>query len=226
MNVADKLGTTQATVSNWEKDKSRPNEDQLKALEKILGLVRPGRRKKDDAVAIDGSRAFAKWLERVREKSGMSVSELALVSGVSVPAIYNIESGRSPNPRENTRKKLELALKQDTPDEVVEVAEEAGEIEGLGRLTDFDPYDESDRPTTGGVYVFYDVSERPVYVGQAANIAKRVKDHAVKFWFKEPIVISAAYVQIKDKMLRHQVEQILIKFLKSNAVLNRQSVDR
>jgi hypothetical protein len=46
------------------------------------------------------------------------------------------------------------------------------------------------------------------------------------FWFKSPIVEKGAYVHIKDSKLRHQVEQILIKFLKSNAVLNKQSVER
>ena len=34
------------------------------------------------------------------------------------------------------------------------------------------------------------------------------------------------YVQIDNETLRRQVEQVLIKFLKSNAVINKQSVDR
>jgi excinuclease UvrABC nuclease subunit len=76
------------------------------------------------------------------------------------------------------------------------------------------------------LYVFYDVSDRPVYVGKAEVIKKRVSDHVDKFWFKYPIVSHAAYVEIKGTILRHQVEQVLIKFLKSNAVINKQSVDR
>ncbi len=76
------------------------------------------------------------------------------------------------------------------------------------------------------VYVFYDVSDRPVYIGESQNIGTRVGTHEDKFWFKFPIVSNAAYVEIKDKDLRHQVEQVLIKFLKSNAVINKQSVDR
>ncbi len=74
--------------------------------------------------------------------------------------------------------------------------------------------------------MFYDVSDRPVYVGKAKNIKIRVSSHEEKFWFKYPIVSHAAYVEIKDEQLRHQVEQVLIKFLKSNAVINKQSVDR
>lgn len=227
--LAEKLKATQATISNWETDKARPSDRQLKQMEALLGLVRPGPRRRegaDDGGGSDGSRAFGRWLERARQDVGLSVPELAEKAKVSAPAIYNIESGRSPNPRASTREKLERALNQDTPRDVVEVAEESGKIEGLGPLTDFDPHDKSDRPRTPGVYVFYDISDRPIYVGEAGDIAKRVKDHEEKFWFKDPIVHNGAYVEIQDKTLRRQVEQVLIKFLKSNAVINKQLVER
>lgn len=97
---------------------------------------------------------------------------------------------------------------------------------GFGSLTDFDPYDAEDRPKLSGVYVFYDISDRPIYVGQAKNISNRVKAHSDKFWFKRPIVERAAFIEIRAATLRSQIEQILIKFLKSNAVLNKQGVDR
>lgn len=225
-SVAEKLGTTQATVSNWEADKSRPSGPQIKQMVKVLALALPGRRRKNDAEQQETSRAFGRWLQRARDGAGLSVPELAEAASVSAPAIYNIESGRSPNPREATRQKIEKALKQNAPDDVVEVAVETSAIEGLGPLTDFDPHDKDDRPSAPGVYVFYDVSDRPIYVGKGASIRKRVKDHEEKFWFKFPIVATAAYVEIQDEALRHQVEQVLIKFLKSNAVINKQSVER
>jgi excinuclease UvrABC nuclease subunit len=74
--------------------------------------------------------------------------------------------------------------------------------------------------------VFYDVSGRPIYVGKATVIRDRVRNHHEKFWFKNPIVDHAAYIEIQDERLRTQVEQILIKFLKSNAVLNKHHVER
>jgi hypothetical protein len=89
-----------------------------------------------------------------------------------------------------------------------------------------DPHDAASLPSCPGVYVFYDVSDRPVYVGKAEKISKRVKDHTDKFWFKHPIVSHGAYVQIDGATLRYQVEQVLIKFLKSDAVINKQSVER
>jgi len=227
--LANKLGTNQATVSAWERNKSKPRDAQLRKMESILGLVRPGPRRssgRESSTHNEQTRAFGQWLERTRQDAGLSVPELAEKCHVSAPAIYNIESGRSPNPRQSTRAKLERALNQATPRDIVEVAEESGQIEGLGTLEDFNPHDTDDRPKAPGVYVFYDISDRPIYVGQAGDIAKRVKDHEDKFWFKDPVVSNAAYVEIRDMPLRRQVEQVLIKFLKSNAVINKQSVER
>jgi hypothetical protein len=45
------------------------------------------------------------------------------------------------------------------------------------------------------------------------------------FWFKAPIVQYASYIEVKDKHLRHQLEQVMIKFLKSNAVINKASTE-
>jgi hypothetical protein len=99
-------------------------------------------------------------------------------------------------------------------------------IEGLGRFINFDPYDSRRLPDMPGVYVFYDISDRPIYVGEAQSIAHRIRQHHEKFWFKPPIVTTASYVQIADVKLRKQIEAILIKFLKRNAVLNKQHVER
>lgn len=40
------------------------------------------------------------------------------------------------------------------------------------------------------------------------------------------MVENASYLQIADRKLRKQIEAILINFLKSNAVLNKQHADR
>jgi transcriptional regulator with XRE-family HTH domain len=173
-----------------------------------------------------GGSAFGAWLSKTRTEKGMSVPELASKSGITAPAIYNIESGKSLNPQKETRRRLEQALGASIPADVTKEAERAQEIKGLGSLTDFDPYDEQNLPAVAGVYVFYDIAERPIYVGKAAIIASRVKEHKEKFWFRPPIVINAAYVPVSDATVRHQIEQVLIKFLKSNAVINRQSVER
>jgi hypothetical protein len=145
---------------------------------------------------------------------------------VSAIQIYNIETARTTNPRASTRAALEQALNEQAPRELVEAVEESAEIPGVGRLSDFEPHNEDDYPREPGVYVFYDISDRPVYVGQSRDIRRRVREHVEAFWFKQPIVQTAAYVRVDDDTLRSQLEETLIKFLKSNAVINKSHVDR
>ncbi|MER9962165.1 hypothetical protein NKJ72_14550 [Mesorhizobium sp. M0045] len=170
---------------------------------------------------------YGDWLRGALEVKHWQVWELADASGVSPPAIYNILSGRSKNPQQRTREKLETALGSQPK---TDAKPEEAAIAGMGDLTDFDPHDETLLPDVPGVYVFYDITDRPVYVGKAATgtrtIRVRVKEHYEKFWFKRPIVNNGAYIEIKDEKLCNSVEKALIKFLKSNAVLNKQHVER
>jgi hypothetical protein len=41
-----------------------------------------------------------------------------------------------------------------------------------------------------------------------------------------PIVVTAAYIKVPEGELRKKFETILIRFLKRNAVINKQNVDR
>ena len=61
-----------------------------------------------------------------------------------------------------------LVLSSIVPDEITAEAKaiEEDTPQGVGSLTDFDPYSKTDWPSCGGVYVLYDRSERPVYVGK------------------------------------------------------------
>jgi transcriptional regulator with XRE-family HTH domain len=226
--VGEKLHVTGATISNWESGKTKPSDTELKKLQRILGNFDAVSNRSTRSGNGDDERpsAFGIWLRKSRDKAGLSVNELAERASVSVPTIYFLEGGRTQLPLEQTRRRLEAALKVEIPEEVTREAAAEQQIEGLGSLTDFDPYDSDDRPKLSGVYVFYDISDRPIYVGQSKNIANRVNSHSDKFWFKRPIVERAAFIEIKPATLRSQIEQILIKFLKSNAVLNKQGVDR
>ena len=114
-----------------------------------------------------------------------------------------------------------MAIPSEAKDEIREEAT----IKDVGELIDFDPHDDEDLPSFPGIYVLYDISERPIYVGQG-EIKRRIRDHRDKFWFKPPIVETGAYVRIDERALREKVETILIRFLKSNAVINKQKVDR
>jgi transcriptional regulator with XRE-family HTH domain len=170
---------------------------------------------------------YGEWFNAVRVAKGLTRPDLAAASGVSAIQVCNIETGWTENPRESTRKKLESALGIAAPEAVVDAVEQEAEIGGLGALIDFDPHDENDYPNEPGVYVFYDISDRPIYVGESGDIRKRIRgDHTEKFWYRTPVVEKASYVRVDDQILRRQLESTLIKFLKSNAVINRQQVIR
>lgn len=170
---------------------------------------------------------FGEWLREARTEKRWSQQQLADRSGVSQPQISNLEIGRNRNPQAGTRERLEVALGVHVPAAVTEETAREAEVGGLGALVDFDPHDRAALPEVPGVYVFYDVSERPVYVGKSnRTIRERVREHDQAFWFKRPVVENGAFIEIRDPQLCDQIEKILIRFLKSNAVLNVRHVDR
>jgi transcriptional regulator with XRE-family HTH domain len=217
--LADEVGVTQGAVSAWETGRTAPRHEQVEELERVLGGQPIG-------VPTSPSQDYGEWLRAEREDAGLSREGLAAASGVSAIGIYNIESGRSVNPRPKTRKALERALRRSAPEELVQAVEQSAEIQGVGRMSDFDPHSEDDFPREPGVYVLYDISDRPIYVGKSSNIRERIRTHVDKFWYRSPIVEKAAYVRVDDPVLRGQLEETLIKFLKSNAVINQRLVDR
>ena len=241
-DLADKLGISPATVSNWENDKSTPKSYDLYKLETIIGRVyrtqNQSRKKSSSsgqaefpnknqtpAEAFSDESPYSIWLRTTRLNKKLTVPELAIKASVTPATIYAIESGKISNPQERTQEKLADALGEPETDVTDETKKEA-EVKGMGELVGFNPYEDNELPTCSGIYVLYDISERPIYVGQGGNIRARIKDHEQKFWFKAPIVTTGAYIKITDEVLRQQVETLLIKFLKSNAVLNKQNVDR
>ncbi len=168
--------------------------------------------------------SLAYWVKQTRKKDKISIKQLASKSGLFVGGIKAIERGESPR---NTSQiaKLEMALGDKAPSKTSETSINSV-IPGVGALIDFNPHNIDERPLCSGIYVFYDISDRPIYIGESKNIRQRIKQHEEKFWFKQPLVEYAAYIDIKDDKLRKGIEQILINFMRSNAVLNKQHVSR
>jgi len=100
--LAEKVGTTQPTISNWEHDKGTLSAQQEKILRAVLDLGSSANG------AVDAS-PLAAWLTKARAAKGWSVPELAHNAGLSPPAVYRIESGVTRNLRGATRNKLETA---------------------------------------------------------------------------------------------------------------------
>lgn len=218
--VAEKVGVVAGIVSHWERGSRQPGEANRKKLEELLGPL-------DAAIDFDGG--FGRWLRREREKQNLTQDQLSSRSGLSTGYVSHIETGRVANPRSETMKRLADALLTDASKkteegsigrELIDV-EQNNDIQGLGKFLDFSPFEPDDIPDCPGVYILYDRSERPIYVGRG-DISIRIRDHKTRFWFKEPIVQFGAYIEVRDESLRKQLEEILIRFLKGNAVVNKQ----
>ena len=181
--------------------------------------------------ATSGPGHFGNWLQSALMERGMTQTALASASGISADSIGKIVRGQIRNPRDVTREAIQRALGQTPTIEVTDAIMEEINIEGLGEFSDFDPHSDSDLwPEGGGVYVFYDISQRPVYVGQSVNVKRRLKQYTEgtrrPWWFAKPIVESASFIPVEDEPTRKQLEKIMITFLKSNAVLNKTYVRR
>jgi transcriptional regulator with XRE-family HTH domain len=179
----------------------------------LAGTLRRGRK----------GMAEAKQLREARIERGMTLREVAEKIGgrCNGGMVSNWELGRA-RPGDEYWRKWHKALGLSVQEEGPEVAE----VKGLGRLVPFDPYDREAWPTEPGVYVFYDVSDRPIYIGEGENASRRINEHEQKFWYKRPIVEDAVFLRVDNKDLRKQIEAVLIEFLRSNAIINQQHVKR
>jgi transcriptional regulator with XRE-family HTH domain len=221
--VAKKIGSSQASIAKWESGDFEPKSENLRELERLFPELL---HQETEDISLSGGPLFGTWLTTQRERKGLTIAELAEKAEITTATIYNLEAGRSTNPQGKTKERLEKALSEKLPEDQSKALNEKAKIDGIGALIDFNPNDSNDLPGCAGVYVFYDVTERPIYVGKSKTISERVKQHSGKKWFIPEFVATGAYVKVEDEKLRHQIEQVLIKFLKKNAVINQQSVNR
>lgn len=241
--LARHVGCSGMTIGNWENGKTKPDPASIKKLEKVLGPF-----KAEEAAPEEMD--FGNWLRTERTNAKLTQQQVADAAGVNAVTISMIELGKISRPQKDTINRLEVALekkygasplveepivrkrgrpRKEQPGRTTTMASSPSVeqvFKGIGIFTEFNPHVDDERPREPGIYVFYDISERPIYVGQAQEIRSRIRDHKDKFWFREPIVESAAYIRVDDKELRNRLEEVLIKFMKSNAVLNKQKVDR
>ncbi len=181
----------------------------------------------DAADTANEHSAFGDWLRAEMDKQGLSIAGLVDRTGITYTGIWNIVKGNTVSPRKETREKLAAALNELIPPAIeAEIANQATPLPGF-EWVDFTPTDLETVPQASGVYVFYDITDRPVYVGKSSkNVRTRVKDHQTRFWFKAPLVVRGSFLAVPDPDLCLKFETILIKFLGKHALLNSKGVVR
>jgi len=166
------------------------------------------------------------WLRAEMSKQSISIQELANRTGLSYPGVWNIVRGNTQYPQEATRQKISQALNSQVPTEIEQEIATQSSVSGYV-WTDFSPYDLQTIPELAGIYVFYDITDRPVYVGKSnSNVRSRVRDHQTRFWFKQPLVMRGSFLAVPDPEMCDKIEMILIKFLGNHALLNFKGVVR
>jgi len=217
--MAKELGISQPVVSLIE---SGGMQASRKIAEKIIKLSQTIAQ--EEAEASEKS-TFGEWLRDQRAKHNITQAQLAEKAGISQLTISFIETGKTQSPQKATVQAIEKALGKGLPTEVKSEISEETEVGGLGEY--FGPFPTKDLETnvandTPGIYVFYDILKRPVYVGQTSDLKSRIRGYQDFFWFKSPIADSFAYIVVKDEKLRRQVEAAMIKLVGENAIFNKQ----
>jgi transcriptional regulator with XRE-family HTH domain len=181
----------------------------------------------EDSLPVATASAFGDWLRKEMETKGVSIGHLSEKTKITYTGIWNIVKGNTASPRLETREKLAAALEENIPYDVqAQIKEETTPIPNFDWV-DFTPSDLETVPQSGGVYVFYDITDRPVYVGKSStNVRTRVKDHQTRFWFKAPLVVRGSFLAEPNPELCLRIETILIKFLGKHALLNVKGVVR
>lgn len=198
--LADQLNVSQPLVAQWETGRSQPTEENLKKLTELFGQP------------IFST--FGAWVRDARAAKGWTQAQLAATAGLSALTINFIEIGRTQNPRDATRQRIEEALNAsyEGQDEGENEEKSRGSDAIIGELIEFNPHDPEDWPDQGtpGIYLFYDGTGRLVRVGKSETLGKRIGSHVEKFWFKEPVVAFGAYAPIRKDLVR-KVEKLLLQ---------------
>ena len=215
--LAEELDVSQPLINHWVKGRQRPNAEMREKLVEVFGA---GFGEEETF-----GRTLGEWLRSKREKQKLTIKELADKTGLSWLGIKNIEDGNIQSPHKATLKSLEKVLGK-LPAVQSKDVEEARDVGGFDFEGTFDVKEWESNAKPGEkiqcIYVIYDKSNRPVYIGQTNDLRSRFKNHEREFWWKEPIAQRFAYIVVKDSEFRKKAEKVMIKLVGTHALMNEQ----
>jgi transcriptional regulator with XRE-family HTH domain len=216
--LADELNVSQTLISFWEKGSQRPNAEMREKLVEVFGA---GFRDEETF-----GMSLGEWLRSKREERKLTMGELAQKTGLSWPAIKLIEDGVTQSPHRKTVEALEKVLGELPSVQSKDFEDErkvAGfDLIGINDIDDWQAEASRTREKIPCIYIIYDKSNRPVYIGQTDNLYRRFKNHEREFWWKKPIAHRYAYIVVEDAKFRRDVEKVMIKLVGTHALMNEQ----
>lgn len=211
-SLAEIMGCSATTISQFETGGRAASGELFEEILIVLGLkdidTSTFRGWLIDAMA-KASFEFDQFPEDIADESGNTLSDLV---GFIIKYDYDELEGEWIAVIE---KLLKQKFKPSSP--------EKGE-KFVDTFTQFNPYNKESCPKVAGIYVLYDKSNRPVYIGQSNNIRTRISQHMEKKWFLPPIIESAGYIKITDEDIRKFVESCLIKTCRSLLLINKKDM--
>ena len=171
-----------------------------------------------------------------RNELGLTKRELCRQAGITEVTLWNLLNGRH-TPLQQTVDAL-LGVLGPIPEEIDEPQEnpldvgiEVPENPNVGELIACYHWDEADRPTGGGVYVFVDRTDRPVYIGKSGDIRGTLRDryHSLRarpYWVQKEIVPNMWFIPIENAEIRAAVESAMIASHRGSLLFNTIGIGR
>ena len=221
--LAKHAGCDPKTVSMICKGQIKnPSETMMEKLRKSIDEIKSGMGSKSSDDELNDVIDFAEWLRIQMEAKSLNRNQLANIAGCHHTTLTSILNRRIENPSNEMMDKLRKALEEEIPQAVVEVINEKKTFENKQDVwDDFNPHDADSIPNKPGVYALFSPTNVVMYVGMAKNVRSRIAEHRQKKWFLEDIIEYGMLFYSEDPADRARIENILIKFLRSNAWLNK-----
>lgn len=198
-----------------------PSEKMMERLRNALDEIKSGVPNPEEFVEEENL-DFSEWLKLQLEAKSLSVNRLSKLAGCHPTTISSILNRRIENPSNEMMEKIRIALEEEIPQVV---AENLSEKKKYGNKRDvwddFNPHDHDSIPNKPGVYALFSPTNVVLYVGKAQNVRSRIASHREKKWFLEDIIEYGMLFYSDDENERKKIEDILIKFLRTNAWLNK-----
>jgi transcriptional regulator with XRE-family HTH domain len=221
--LAKHAGCDPKTVSMICKGEIKnPSETMMERLRTSIDEIKSGIinqiSDKDKTEAID----FSEWLRLQMEAKSLNRNQLAKLAGCHHTTLTAILNRRIENPSNEMMEKLRSALEEEIPQKVADIIKKKKIFENKEDVwDDFIPHDHDSIPNKPGVYALFSPTNVVMYVGKAQNVRSRIASHREKKWFLEDIIEYGMLFYSDDPDDRTRIEDILIKFLRSNAWLNK-----
>ena len=198
-----------------------PSEQMMEKLRVAIDQIKSGISNHEEEVE-ENDFDFAEWLRFQMEAKSLSGTQLSKLAGCHNTTISAILNRRIENPSNEMMEKIRTALQEEIPLVVTNDLNEKKKFDNKQDVwDDFNPHDHDSIPNKPGVYALFSPTNIVLYVGKAQNVRSRIASHREKKWFLQDIIEYGMLFYSDDENERKKIEDILIKFLRTNAWLNK-----